>query len=123
MFVNVTVPGPLNLLHATVRMPVGRPSSVAVPASVAVDGNVIASNGETVVQLALAGMGIARVSEFAVGPAVREGKLVSLLQDSHHDVRMPISAVYLHPKHVLPKVRVFVDFLLAKFQPKPPWEG
>ncbi|MCC6468125.1 MAG: LysR family transcriptional regulator [Alphaproteobacteria bacterium] len=90
---------------------------------IAVDGNVIASNGETVVQLALAGMGIARVSEFAVGPAVREGKLVSLLEDSHHDQRMPISAVYLHPKHVLPKVRVFVDFLLAKFQPKPPWES
>jgi DNA-binding transcriptional LysR family regulator len=66
--------------------------------------------------------GIARRGEFAVGPAVRDGTLVSLLKDAHHDDRMPISAVYLHPKHVLPKVRVFVDFLLAKFQPKPPWE-
>ena len=40
-FVNVTVPGPLNLVHATVRMLLGRPSSDAVPVNVAVDGSVM----------------------------------------------------------------------------------
>src|SRR5688572_22715723 len=39
----VTVPGPLSFDHATVSvLPVGRPSSVAVPASDAVAGNVMA---------------------------------------------------------------------------------
>ena len=40
-FVNVTVPGPLTLLHASVSVPEGNPSSVAEPESVAVDGSVI----------------------------------------------------------------------------------
>lgn len=90
--------------------------------SIPVSGNVTANNGETVVQLALAGIGIARLAEFAAGAAVHEGRLVSLLKEQHYDDRLPISAVYLHPKHVLPKVRAFVDFLLARFQPKPPWK-
>lgn len=91
--------------------------------AIPVDGNVVANNGETVVQLALHGIGVARLAEFAVGPAVRRGMLVSLLAETHHDDRMPISAVYLPTKQAQPKVRAFVDFLLQKFQPTPPWES
>ena len=40
-FVNVTVPGPLTFVQATVSLFDGSPSSVAVPASVAVEGSVI----------------------------------------------------------------------------------
>lgn len=90
---------------------------------IAVRGNVTANNGETVVQLALNGLGIARLAEFACGPAIRDGRLVSLLKDSHAPERMPISAVYLPPKGTQPKVRAFVDFLLEKFTPTPPWEA
>jgi len=90
---------------------------------IAVRGNVTANNGETVVQLALNGIGIARLAEFACGPAIRAGRLVSLLKDSHAPERMPISAVYLQPKGAQPKVRAFVDYLLEKFQPTPPWEA
>ncbi len=39
--VNVTVPGPLTFVQATVSLFDGSPSSVAVPASVAVEGSVI----------------------------------------------------------------------------------
>lgn len=91
--------------------------------TVTIKGNVTANNGETIVQLAMRGVGIARLAEFAVGPAVRRGMLVSLLADQHHADRMPISAVYLPTKQVQPKVRAFVDFLLSKFQPRPPWEA
>jgi DNA-binding transcriptional LysR family regulator len=90
---------------------------------VPVRGNVTANNGETVVQLALNGIGIARLAEFACGPAIRDGRLVSLLKDSHVSERMPISTVYLQPKGAQPKVRAFVDFLLEKFTPVPPWEA
>src|SRR5436190_864254 len=42
-FPNVTVPGPLNFVHAVVRvLPVGRPSSLAVPVRLAVAGRVMA---------------------------------------------------------------------------------
>lgn len=91
--------------------------------TVTVNGNVTANNGETIVQLALRGVGIARLAEFAVGPAIRRGMLVSLLADQHHADRMPISAVYLPTKQAQPKVRAFVDFLVSKFQPRPPWEA
>jgi hypothetical protein len=40
-FANVTVPSPLTLLHATVNLFDGRPSSVAVPFRDAVKGSVI----------------------------------------------------------------------------------
>jgi DNA-binding transcriptional LysR family regulator len=98
--------------------PGGKPGETR---SIAVNGNVVANNGETVVQLALHGVGIARLSEFAVGDAIRKGQLVSLLQNSHASDRMPISAVYLPPKGTQPKVRAFVDFLVEKFLPVPPW--
>jgi len=91
--------------------------------TITINGNVTANNGETVVQLALHGIGIARLAEFAVGPAIRRGMLVSLLADRHHAERMPISAVYLPTKQAQPKVRAFVDFLISKFQPRPPWEA
>ena len=91
--------------------------------TITVNGNVTANNGETIVQLALRGVGIARLAEFAVGPAIRSGMLVSLLADRHHADRMPISAVYLPTKQAQPKVRAFVDFLVSKFQPRPPWEA
>src|SRR5438067_8595210 len=39
---NVTVPGPLTLLHVTIGSPPGSPSSVTVPESAACAGNVIA---------------------------------------------------------------------------------
>ena len=41
-FANVTVPGPLTLLHVVVNvLPAGNPSSLAVPLSDALAGNVI----------------------------------------------------------------------------------
>ena len=40
-FVNVTVPGPLTFVHEMFSTPDGKPSSVAVPASVAAEGSVI----------------------------------------------------------------------------------
>src|SRR5947199_407696 len=40
-FPNVTVPGPLNLDHVVVRVPLGKPSSVAVPDRFADAGSVI----------------------------------------------------------------------------------
>ena len=40
-FANVTVPGPLNLDQVVMRVPFGKPSSVAVPERLALAGSVI----------------------------------------------------------------------------------
>jgi DNA-binding transcriptional LysR family regulator len=46
---------------------------------------------------------------------------VPLLLDCHRVESLPIDAVYPHRRHLLPKVRAFVDFLVRKFSPVPPW--
>jgi DNA-binding transcriptional LysR family regulator len=77
-------------------------------------------NGDVVLRLALSGAGIVRLAELLVGEPIRRGKLVPLLTDVHHAEPIPLSAIYLAGKHRLPKVRVFLDFLVEKFS-RAPW--
>ena len=90
---------------------------------VQVQGNVVANNGETVLQMALLGVGIARLGEFSAGPAIKAGLLVPLLKEHESRDRLAISAVYPSRRHLPPKVTAFVDFLVEKFLPHPPWAG
>jgi len=85
-------------------------------------GNFRASNGETIFQLCLAGLGVARLARFLVEPEVRAGRLRMILTDFYRDVTIPINAVYPTRRHLSPKVRAFVDFLVEKYSPVPPWE-
>ena len=86
------------------------------------EGNFSANNGETIHEMALAGLGVARLAEFLIAPEVRDGKLVRILQPFYRDIKVPIYAVYPTRRHLSPKVRAFVDFLVEKFNPVPPWE-
>ena len=45
-----------------------------------------------------------------------------ILRDYYRDVTVPINAIYPTRRHLSPKVRAFVDFLVEKFTPVPPWE-
>jgi DNA-binding transcriptional LysR family regulator len=81
---------------------------------------VFASNSqECVLQLALLGAGIARLADFMVGKPIRDGKLVPLLADQHHPERTPAYAVFPPGTQKVPKVRVFLDFLVERFRPQP----
>lgn len=80
-----------------------------------VSGNAAANNAETVLQLALAGAGIARLTEVTVSEALRSGRLVTLLNDCQQAESVPLYAVYPGSRHVPPKVRVMVDFLIEQF--------
>lgn len=80
---------------------------------------VTTDNGEAALRLALGGAGIVRLSDMMVGEPVRRGLLVPLLTDIHHTEPLPVSALYLAGRHRLPKVRVFLDFLLARFGSAP----
>jgi DNA-binding transcriptional LysR family regulator len=86
-----------------------------------VAGNTTVNAGETLYALILAGLGIGRLAECRVGADIRDGRLVPLLLDHHRAETLPIHAVYPHRRHLLPKVRAFVDFLAGKFMPVPPW--
>jgi len=90
-------------------------------ASVAVTGNLRLNNGLLERDAAVAGAGIARLPTFYVGPLIREGKLVVLLED-WKPPELGIYAVYPQTQHVPPKVRAFVDFMVKQFGPKPDWD-
>ena len=92
------------------------------PYTVTVSGNAEVNSGETLHEMALAGLGLARMAEFRVGADIAAGRLVPLLLDHHRADPLPIHVVYPHRRHLLPKVRTFVDFLVLKFTPAPPWK-
>ena len=85
-----------------------------------IGGNVVANNAETVLQLAVAGVGITRLADVIVGEALRRGALVPILTDWHHVEPVPLFVTYPSGRHLAPKVRVMVDFLVEEFG-RAPW--
>ena len=86
--------------------------------SVPVRGNVIVNNAETAYELALLGLGVIRLSDLIVGPAIRSGRLVPILLDVHQPEPLPVHAMYL-PARRPPKVDAVIQFLVEKFAAVP----
>jgi DNA-binding transcriptional LysR family regulator len=84
-----------------------------------VGGNVAANNAETVLQLAVAGAGITRLTDVVVSDAIRSGALVTILTDWHHVEPVPLFATYPSGRNLSPKVRAMVDFLVEEFGSAP----
>ena len=76
---------------------------------------VTTDSSDTVLRLALDGAGIVRLGDIMVSEPIRRGLLVPLLTDAHRPEPIVISAVYFAGRHRLPKVRVFLDFLVERF--------
>ena len=84
-----------------------------------VGGNITASNAETLVQLAIMGMGIIRLADVIVGDAIAKGLLKPVLAGIHHVEPLPLHAVFPHGRHRSPRVAALVDFLVEKFADAP----
>lgn len=80
-----------------------------------ISGNIVANNAETVLQLAVAGVGITRLTDVIVGDALRRGALVPILAEWHHVEPVPLYATYPSGRHLAPKVRAMMDFLVEQF--------
>ena len=83
--------------------------------SVPVRGTITVNNAETLYELALQGLGIIRLSDIIVGPAIRSGRLVPILTDVHRPEPLPLHAVYPPFRRRPPKVGAVIDFLVEKF--------
>ena len=83
---------------------------VELPLSPAIEAN----NGDTVVQLALDGVGIARVGRFNVADTLADGRLVELLPAHNPGDIEPFHALYLGGSTLPARVRVFIDFLAER---------
>ena len=67
-----------------------------------------------------AGLGIARAPAFAAAEDLRNGRVTTLLTKYEPDPGT-VYAVYPHARHLASKVRVFVDFLAARFAGEAEW--
>jgi DNA-binding transcriptional LysR family regulator len=83
-------------------------------------GTLHSNNGDLLAVVAARGVGIVFEPGFIVGPEIRAGRLVPLLQD-YAVPPMPIFAVYPTRRHLSAKVRVFVDFLVARLAGSLDW--
>ncbi len=79
-------------------------------------------DAEAALRLAIEGAGIVRLSDVIVGSPLREGQLVALLTDSHHVEPFPLAALYPAGRQRLPRVAVFIEFLVERFG-HAPWRS
>ena len=76
----------------------------------------VASTLEPIIYMAEQGLGIAYLPDFAIARQLREGLLVTVLDD-HADRSGPLRVLWPSSRHLAPKLRVFVDFLAANLVP------
>ena len=89
---------------------------------VRVKGNLHSNNGDLLAEAAAQAAGIVFEPAFIVGPELRAGRLVPLLQEFATEP-VPIFAVYPSRKHLSAKVRRFVDFLVERFADAQDWSA
>ncbi|RUT04152.1 LysR family transcriptional regulator [Chroococcidiopsis cubana SAG 39.79] len=75
-----------------------------------VEGNLYLNNGESILDVALAGVGLVQVYNYIAGEAIAQDKLKPVLE-KYAAPGSPISVVYPQKRHLSAKVRVFVDFM------------
>jgi len=88
---------------------------------VRVSGNLRGNNGDILVNAASEGLGVILHPTFLLYEALRQRKLVPILEDWETD-HLTVFAVYPHRKFLPPKVRSFIDFLAERFGPEPYWD-
>lgn len=90
------------------------------------DGNVLhirptisSSSGETLRQMALAGLGIVCLSDFMTREDRRSGRLVQLFPKQTLDVRQSINAVYYRNTTLAARITCFVDYVVEALGKQP----
>jgi DNA-binding transcriptional LysR family regulator len=85
-----------------------------------ISSSIVTNQGQMLLELARAGVGIVRLAEFHVVGDLMAGRLVELFPDQQSTEEDPIYAVYQSKRHLSQRIRVFLDFLDASFPGDPP---
>jgi DNA-binding transcriptional LysR family regulator len=80
------------------------------------------NNSEVLLQLALDGMGIIMFPTYVLGQHLKSGRLKQILADSVANPDTSLYATYLPNRYMQPKVRTFIDHLMAHFGDEPEWD-
>ncbi len=92
------------------------------PMRLDVTGNLEVNDSSALYDAAIAGVGLIRSSKLLLWPALFDGRLIPLLQEYEAKRDLDVHAIYPSGRHMSPKVRAFVDFLVSKFLPVAPWD-
>jgi DNA-binding transcriptional LysR family regulator len=118
--------GPADLAHHACLTLSRNPGSTSWPfrvdgklTRIDVKGPISADSADMLLQLATEGAGILRLSEHVVARAIHAGLLEPLLQDAHEPETYTLFALQPPGRHQVPKVRVFIDFLIERLGSAP----
>jgi DNA-binding transcriptional LysR family regulator len=89
---------------------------------VRVAGRMQSDNGEALRDAALAGLGIALQSTWAMYQQLKSGALVRVLAEFPVAQAAVVSAQYLNRNFLPPKTQAFIDFFATRFGPAPYWD-
>ena len=81
----------------------------------ALDHHLVVNDTITYVAAGVAGLGIIQAPTYAVHEAVKDGRLVALLQDRQTPT-IPVHVLYAPNRYLSAKVRVFIDWVVALFE-------
>lgn len=85
-------------------------------AKISVSGSFFAQNADALVAATVAGVGICLLPSWNMGIELRLKQLRPVLADYEPvPAAVPIYAVHAHRRHVPPKIRVFIEFLIEQF--------
>jgi DNA-binding transcriptional LysR family regulator len=76
-------------------------------------GQMTVNNGPALLQAALTGIGVAMLPDYLSAADVAAGRLTRLFAE-YDLTRAPLQLVYLPDRHMTPKMRSFVDFVLQR---------
>jgi DNA-binding transcriptional LysR family regulator len=95
----------------------GAEGEITVP----VRGSLRINDDDTLAQAVMDGLGVALLPTFIIGPELQAGRLRAVLAD-YVPLERRIYAVHLPNRRLPTKVRLFIDFLRARFGPEPYWD-
>lgn len=90
--------------------------------SVRVSGPLSSVSAEVLHAMAVGGMGVARMSSYMIADELRSGALVPLLTEYAWREETNVYAVYPETRHLSPKVRAFIDYLVTHLRQPEDWE-
>lgn len=88
------------------------PDDVTAPSRPRMRSRIASNNGSAIREAAIAGLGLAVLPAYFVASDIREGKLLVVLP---HEKLIPAGVYAMYPmtRHVAPKVRAFIDYLVG----------
>ena len=88
---------------------------------VSINGRLAISSSLAVREAALEGAGVIELNSYLVGSEIVAGRLQRVLEE-YEPQELSVYAVFPQRRYLAPKVRVFIDAMLARMTPEPVWD-